>query len=115
MPQLSTPTAASILSMENGEKEELAKIRFASSRLVNENASSFIAKATLVTNLNDVRKAYKALLLDPNNAQATHNIAAYILPSGAAGYSDDRDYGMGRRMLQAIEADSKIISGLLCL
>ena len=40
--------------------------------------------------------------MNPLKAQATH-IVAYILPNGSSGFCDDQDYGMGRRMLQAME------------
>jgi len=50
-----------------------------------------------------VRKAYLALLLNPDNLASTHNIAGYLLPNGSTGYADDHDYGMGRATMQAIQ------------
>lgn len=103
-PSLTPPSPAEILTLEKQEKEELKNIKFVKGAQVNTKSSSFVAQATHVKNLNQVRNAYKATMLDPAAAQATHNIAAYILPGGSSGYCDDRDYGLGRRALQVMQS-----------
>ena len=102
-PTLNPPTPADILKLEKEEIKQLSAIKFIQSETINARSSSFIANGTTASNLNDVRLAYSALMLNPVILQATHNIAAYILPDGSSGYCDDQDYGMGRRMLQSLE------------
>ena len=102
-PNITTPSLLDILTVDHDEKEELERLRFTSSEHVTESRSTFVAWGISVKNIQDVRKAYKGILLDPDNLAATHNIAAYILPNGEDGYCDDGDYGMGRAVLSAMK------------
>ena len=103
-PTLTPPSPADILTLDKEEKQDLKRIQFVQGTQVNYKSSSFRAQATIVKNLNDVRNAYKATMMDPEIAKTTHNIAAYILPNGSSGYCDDRDYGLGRRALQVMQS-----------
>ena len=43
------------------------------------------------------------MLINPDNLAASHNAVGYVLPNGGTGYWDDREYGMGRAILRALE------------
>ena len=84
------------------------KTKFITSRSVHERGSSFAVKCAKATSINDVRALYKAVLLDPAIASASHAIAAYRLNSRDGtvtdeDFNDDGDFGMGRKALDAIQ------------
>ncbi len=65
--------------------------------------SLFIVRAAKVKTVNDVRIAYRALLQNPKNMAAKHNVAAYrlhdpMLSRTENGFCDDGEFGMGRAM-----------------
>ncbi len=89
------------------EKQEDEEAKFTIC-METEGTCRFVARAVQVNSLNDVREMYKALLLYPDNAMATHNIAARKLysPQGALtteGHKDDGDHGMRRVVLNTMQ------------
>ena len=102
-PTLETPSIKTILCLEDSEKEDLIRTQFHSLTPVLENDSNFRIRATRVKTVNDVRQAYKAMLLDPDSLSATHNVCGYKLQSGSCGYADDGDYGIGRKIVQVLD------------
>ena len=102
-PNLFTPTVLDILTVDKNEKADLEALKFQSSEQISESKSNFIARSIPIKNMQDVRKAYKSILLDPDNLSATHNIAGYVLSNGESGYCDDGDYGMGRTLIAAMK------------
>ncbi len=93
--------------MTPAERQEAEEVKFTTCTET-EGACRFVARAVQANSINDVRAMYKALLLDPDNAMATHNIAAYKLysPQGALtteGHNDDGDHGMGRVVLNTMQ------------
>ena len=100
-PALETPSVSTILGIEEEEREELSKIQYETAEIV-ESSSVFVARAVEVQSLNDVRNAYKSLLLKPEAMSATHNTCGYRLQGGDCGYADDKDYGMGRKIVQVL-------------
>ena len=107
-PALAVPSPLAALHMTTEERQDLSKIKFFSSGSVSHLGSTFVARCTSVASLNDVRKAYNALLLDPRNIAATHNIAGFILPDGSTGSADDGDYGLGRTIASTLK---ELVSG----
>ena len=101
-PSIHPPIPSSRIIINPEEKEFLESIQFQTSPIETVLGSTFVARAINVNTLEDVRAAYKALLLDPFALGATHNIAAYVLPGGQSGYCDDGDYGLGRSMLYSM-------------
>ena len=104
-PPLGPVSPAEIQLLPIIEKEELQAINkgMVQTATISHKGTSFIAKASTVRNISQVRMIQKAVLVNPESARAAHNIVAYILPNGDPGYYDDDDYGMGRRMLQAMQ------------
>ena len=102
-PAVSAPDPTFILDLDQDDRHQLHKVQFKECEPFSETGSRFTARSTQVKNLTDVRRAYQALYLNPDNIKATHNIVAYILPNGGCGYCDDRDYGMGRAILRIME------------
>ncbi len=84
------------------EEKELKKLKFIQSEVLTEAGSVFTARCTKVENMQDVHKAYKAILSDPKNLASTHNCVGYVLPNGDSGYCDDKDYGIGRTIVSAV-------------
>ena len=100
-PPLNPPKPTDILSLSRLDRIELeGEFEFVGGLEHTKLGSKFQATAT---NLNQLRQAYLSLLLDPNKLAATHNIAAYILPDGSSGYTDEGDYGIGRVIKKVIE------------
>ncbi len=67
---------------------------------------TFVARAAEAYRLSDVRELYRALMLNPQNMSATHNVAAYRLynPQGAKteeGHNDN-DYGICKTVKDAL-------------
>lgn len=104
-PPLQPVSAATVQLLPKVEQEELKAVAEKMVKISPKTitGSSFTAHATTVKSLNGVRTIQKAILLNPESARASHNIVAYILPTGESGYYDDGDHGMGRRMLQTLE------------
>lgn len=100
-----TPTAKLILAMNEDDKEEL---RQSSPRLyigntITERGSSFTASVAEVGSGKEARDAYTALLLDPKNMSAAHNIGAYRVTNPTTArteeeYSDDGEHGAGKTL-----------------
>ena len=101
-PPLVTPSVDSILKTTAQDHKDLAKINFTSKEHFHEDGSSFTARICRVKALNEVRAAYRKLLLNPDNLEATHNIAGFYLPDNTSGYADDGDYGLGRSIVRAL-------------
>ena len=82
-----------------------------------EGGSRFTVRGAKVDTIEDCRKLYRHLMLDPTNMAANHNTAVYRLysPIGARtsdGYNDDGEFGMGRTVrdyLQQLDARNVII------
>ena len=63
----------------------------------------FIAKGSIVENVEDVRRAYLSVCCDPETASADHRVLAYRFTDSHGkmheSYHDDSDHGTGRRIL----------------
>lgn len=96
-----TPTTPEILSMTTEEKEETQNINLVSGSTFHLGGHDFVATAAKVQNINEVRLAYRKLLLHPMCASAAHNICAYSLfdhmtTKSTTGHVDDGEHGVGR-------------------
>ena len=81
------------------EKEKQSKIKTVAADVVSEKGSTFMAYATKVSNIHEVRRAYRKIrILYPC---ADHVVAAYLLRNNS-GYQDDNEHGAGYRLLAAI-------------
>ncbi len=98
--RLPKPSPRDIFFMQDAEKKDAQQTKFVTSRTITEQGSSFILKCVHTQSMNDVRAAYKAVLLDPLVASATHVAAAYRIRNSSQkcedGYNDDSDYGLAR-------------------
>ena len=103
MPPFIIPKPTEVLLRSKSENAKLESVKFSKILQKSELGSTFTARSTPVLNLNEVRQAYQALLLDPETLSVTHNIAGYVLPNGSSAYADDGDFGMGRIITQAME------------
>ncbi len=112
--KLTCPTTREVFTMSKAEMEEARETfeKFTEG-ITAEGGSCFVARALPVQSLNDIRAAYKALLLKPECMAANHNMAAYRLYSTETtktqdGYCDDGEFGMGRVIRNAMQrADAK--------
>ncbi len=85
--KLVCPTLEDIYRLTEAEKRESRGMFKEVS--AQERGSVFTVRAVKVTSLNDVCAAYKALLVNPANLQATHNAAAYRLYNAASSKADN--------------------------
>ncbi len=98
--KLPCPTVKELLYINDTDRAEAISVKFTEcSKQVD--GCTFTARVAEANSIHDVRHLYRAIMLNPNNLSATHNIAAYRLykPDGAKteeGYNDDGDYGFGR-------------------
>ena len=77
------------------------EIKLTSSDLENVNGSDFVGYVCKVSNISEVRRAYKKLwALHP---AADHIVTAYCLKNSNKGYQDDYEMGAGHRMLKQLE------------
>ncbi len=101
-PTIHPPEPTSMILLDEEDKKLLQKVDFYTSNTEHILGSTFTARTTNVNTLQDVRIAYKALLLNPSCLASTHNIAGYVLPNGSNGYADDGDYGIGRAIVETM-------------
>lgn len=97
-----TPTPAEILNTTTEEKRDIQH----GPMLIHGDTHTlgghtFTATVAEVTSIQDVRTAYKKLLLTPSLLGAAHNICAYSLynhetTQSVTGYQDDDEHGAGR-------------------
>ncbi len=100
---LPCPTPKELLYLSDAERAQALSTKFTECHTT-EGGCTFVARAAPAKSINDVRALYKAILMNPENTSATHNIAAYryCSPTVNAGYNDDGDYGMGRAVRDAL-------------
>ncbi len=109
---LPKPTAQDLLFASEGDRREASEKSFHKATRKVE-GSTFTVRAAAVNSIYDCRALYKMLLLDPNNASAMHNTAAYrfynpLSSKSQDGYNDDGEHAMGRFVRDAIiELDGK--------
>lgn len=104
---LPVPTPRQLLELSPHERDTLAKSKptlFQGSPVC-KTGNTFVATAAKVHSINDVRNAYRKLLLDPSKMNATHNVAAYRLCPNPAipgnideGHQDDGEIGAGKHL-----------------
>lgn len=98
---VTVPTTPEILSLSTEDREEAQSINLISGSTFNLGGHAFVATAAKVQSINDVRLAYRKLLLHPPCASAAHNICAYTLfnhstTKSTTGHVDDGEHGVGR-------------------
>lgn len=107
---LPCPTPKELLYLNDTERAEAMDTKFTEcSEMVD--GCTFVARVGDARTINDVRALYRAILMQPQNMSATHNVAAYRLEAPHAGFTDDGfnddgDYGIGRAArdkLQSLE------------
>ena len=94
-PLVTKPSVEDLLSTTKEEKSQIQKLQSSTSHPVMELGSSFLAEAVKTTKIQQVRQAYKRVLLDPNRAKATHNILVYKVGEDV-GWIEDGEFGAGR-------------------
>lgn len=105
--RLPCPTPRELLYLGDVERQEAINKKFIE-RSSAIGGCTFVARAAPAVSINDVRLLYKGLLLNPQNASATHNIAGYRLYSPETsktehGYNDDGDFGLGRTIRDTLQ------------
>ncbi len=104
--KLPCPTPKELLYINDSERATALETKFVEvTKMVD--GCTFVARAAEAYRLSDVRELYRALMLNPQNMSATHNVAAYRLynPQGAKteeGHNDDGDYGIGKTVKDAL-------------
>ncbi len=100
--KLVCPTVEEILRITGVDADEMDEPAFEEESTV-QGGSLFTVRATKVRSVTDVRSAYTALLQNPKNMAAKHNVAAYrlydpLISWTENGFCDDGEFGMGRAM-----------------
>ncbi len=101
--KLVCPTVDEILRTTGTQQEEMDQ-PFAA-----QGGNLFIVRAAKVKTLNNVRIACRALLQNPKNMAAKHNVAAYrlhdpMISRTENGFCNDGDFGIGRAMRDRINS-----------
>ncbi len=114
LPRPSTQELLCASEAENLEAKDPSIWQATHSKTVD--GSTFTVRAVSVSSIRECRAMYKTLLMNPKNASAAHNTAAFHLykPNGAisdTGYTDDGEHGIGRLVRDAIiESNGKNVA-----
>ncbi len=93
---LPTPDSNEMLHLTADDRSEAVK-SFPSVASKSENGSRFTVRAVKVNSIEQCRRLYRMLLLNPDNMAANHNTAIFRLTTPPSdGYTDDGEFGMGR-------------------
>jgi hypothetical protein len=98
-----TPDTKIYLNKADMWKAIASRLRFFTGDIISENKSDFQMYNTEVSTIQEACLAFEAIGLESKASSSTHLVSAYWLYDGTYGYQDDRDHGMGKRLLSVMQ------------
>ncbi|XP_062582155.1 protein IMPACT homolog [Saccostrea cucullata] len=103
-------TNADALLVTPEETEHLDSVEIKNSDPIKKDGSEFMAFGARVKNVDDVKKMYSKVLIDPYAASADNRILVYRLSTENGtvheNYHDDSEHGAGRKMLRYMKENN---------
>ncbi|KAJ8307584.1 hypothetical protein KUTeg_014865 [Tegillarca granosa] len=109
--------AKDVLLMDEKETEKVEEVQTETSACISEAGSNFIAVGANTSSLNEVRRFYKKVSIEPKYAKCNHCILVYRHRDEEAkihqGYNDDGEHGAGRKLLEYLTRNNNVNVGIV--
>ncbi|KAJ8307585.1 hypothetical protein KUTeg_014861 [Tegillarca granosa] len=115
--KLYPPNAEDMLTMDEKETGKVEEVQTETSASISEAGSNFIAVGANTSSLNEVRRFYKKVSVEPKYAMCNHRILVYRHRDEEGkihqGYNDDGEHGAGRKLLEYLTRNNYVNVGIV--